>query len=341
LTGRFLALIVLLGVVTPVAARGADELRIETEDWVLTAPTALGTQADLEFMGRHVQICTDEIRRLVGHRPRNVAKFTVRWIVDGLSVSYATPVGFESHVDASYRLMTPETRAFLEPRVARSLCFGPHEITHVLTWESWGMGWPNEGFATFTDRLYSREWRCCGDPGSFFTCDETGYLDGLTHVSYTDLRRFTVDTQSYHTAACLWLEVYRRGGFRAIRKILAASRIEQPRTPAALAAYTNSVLGADIRPVMMRYGFAAGDLATDGITVPPAIDPIGCVVPRVVGRTLAAARARVAGAGCAVGAVTRVKSTRRASTVLSQRPAAGRTLPEGAKVHLRISRGQR
>jgi hypothetical protein len=336
---RIVALMAAL--VTTPAALSADELRVETEDWVLTAPASLGTQDDLEFMGRDIQLCTDEIRQLVGHRPRNVAKFTVRWVVDGLSVSYATAVGFETHVGDGYRILSPQARAFLEPRVARSLCFGPHEITHVMTWESWGMAWPNEGFATFTDRLYGREWRCCGDPGSFFTCDETGYLDGLAHVPYTDLRRFSIDTQSYHTAACFWLEIYRRGGFRAIRKILAASRIERPRTPAALAAYANSVLRTDIRPVMMRYGLTASDLVTEGIAVPPAVDPIGCVVPRVVGLRLPAARAKVAAAGCAVGSVARLRSTRRAWIVVRQRPAANATRPEGTRIALWISRGRR
>jgi hypothetical protein len=131
-------------------------------------------------------------------------------VIDGLRVAYATTTGFENHVpDTGYRLVEAATRPFLEANVSRSLCFGPHEITHVLTWESWGLSWANEGFATFTDRLYRSEWRCCTDPGAFFDCDATGYLDGPTRVPYSDLRAFRIDTRDYHTAACLWLEVYR------------------------------------------------------------------------------------------------------------------------------------
>jgi len=76
---RLLALLLLAALVGATQARPADELSAETEDWIFVAPGALGTQADLELVGRSIQICSDEIERLIGYRPRNVARFTARW----------------------------------------------------------------------------------------------------------------------------------------------------------------------------------------------------------------------------------------------------------------------
>jgi hypothetical protein len=75
--------------------------------------------------------------------------------------------------------------------------------------------------------------------------------------------------------------------------------------------------------------------------VPPAGTPRGgpsaqpapakCIVPRVKGKTLKAARAALLKAGCKVGKVTRRRSARRVGKVLSQRTA-------GTKVHLVVGR---
>jgi beta-lactam-binding protein with PASTA domain len=65
-----------------------------------------------------------------------------------------------------------------------------------------------------------------------------------------------------------------------------------------------------------------------------------CLVPKVVGLQLVAARIYVEAGGCRVGRVVRVGSVvvpRR--RVLSQRPAAGRRLPVGARVELVVSSG--
>jgi hypothetical protein len=51
------------------SARADDTFRAETDDWILTAPAALGTQADLELNARGVQLCHDEIEKVIGHRP--------------------------------------------------------------------------------------------------------------------------------------------------------------------------------------------------------------------------------------------------------------------------------
>jgi hypothetical protein len=105
--------------------------------------------------------------------------------------------------------------------VARGGCIGPHEITHVLTWDSWGLPWANEGFATFTDWLYQNaSWRY-GQPTQLVNdCDETGWTDGVTQHPYSNLSRFVPTYDMYATAACFWLEIERRGGFPAIRRIL-------------------------------------------------------------------------------------------------------------------------
>ena len=68
--------------------------------------------------------------------------------------------------------------------------------------------------------------------------------------------------------------------------------------------------------------------------------PQRCVVPKVVGKRLISARIFVQAGGCRVGRIVRVGSVvvpRR--RVLAQRPAPGRRLPAGARVHLVVSSG--
>jgi hypothetical protein len=67
-----------------------------------------------------------------------------------------------------------------------------------------------------------------------------------------------------------------------------------------------------------------------------------CVVPAVVGKSLAAARAAIRRSHCRAGRITRARSTTvPKGRVLSQRPAAGRRLARGAEVNLVVSRGRR
>jgi uncharacterized delta-60 repeat protein len=67
-----------------------------------------------------------------------------------------------------------------------------------------------------------------------------------------------------------------------------------------------------------------------------------CVVPKVRGKTLAAARSALTRALCKVGAVTRTYSTKVGKgRVTSQRPAPRTRLGELAKVNLVVSRGRR
>jgi hypothetical protein len=66
--------------------------------------------------------------------------------------------------------------------------------------------------------------------------------------------------------------------------------------------------------------------------------PPRCVVPRVIGLRLAAARKRITRASCRVGRVRRVRSQRRAGRVLSQSPRAGTRHAAGTRVNLVVGR---
>jgi invasin-like protein/PASTA domain-containing protein len=66
-----------------------------------------------------------------------------------------------------------------------------------------------------------------------------------------------------------------------------------------------------------------------------------CLVPRVRGKTLAAAKVALRQAHCDVGRVKGVRSTTvSAGKVVSQNPGAGQILTPGSKVNLAVSRGR-
>jgi hypothetical protein len=68
--------------------------------------------------------------------------------------------------------------------------------------------------------------------------------------------------------------------------------------------------------------------------------PPSCVVPKVVGKSLANARAAITRAHCKVGSITRRHSSaRKRGKVVGQSPAAGRRLRNGAKVNLTVGKG--
>ena len=98
---------------------------------------------------------------------------------------------------------------------------------------------------------------CCASPQTLdFSCDASGYVDGLEPHAYSDLSPFVVDFPSYMTAACFWREIYARGGFPAIRGILASMRSRRPLTTGEFVLHhVNRVLNRDLRPVAARYGF--------------------------------------------------------------------------------------
>ena len=69
---------------------------------------------------------------------------------------------------------------------------------------------------------------------------------------------------------------------------------------------------------------------------------MNCVIPRVVGLQLPAAKARITITKCSLGAVTRVRSTRPAGTVLSQQPTkTGRQMADRTAIRLIVSSGPR
>jgi hypothetical protein len=88
---------------------------------------------------------------------------------------------------------------------------------------------------------------------------------------------------------------------------------------------------------------------TIAVAAPPAPPPpptppqlARCVVPRVVGRTLARAKLAIKKARCRTGKVRRAYSKkRRKGVVVSQIPRAGRRLAVGARVHIVVSRGRK
>jgi len=270
------ALIALLALVAAASAAAgrAQELRVETRDWVLIAPDEVGSRADLELTARAAQICTDELIKLVGHRPRDVARFEMRWTPGAVGGSGATSTGITNWYPPGFKLLDDATRRFREDLVARGVCFGPHEIAHVLTSQSWGQVWANEGFATFTDGLYdSYAWRCCAAPTqSKLRCDAAGYSWALERHAFSDLSPFKLDIGSYNTAACFWWEVRRLGGFPAVRAVLASMRGERPRTTGEFVVrHVNPILGADLRPLLARLGFESGELEAPARRLPPQL----------------------------------------------------------------------
>lgn len=66
-----------------------------------------------------------------------------------------------------------------------------------------------------------------------------------------------------------------------------------------------------------------------------------CIVPRVVGKTLSAAKRTLMAAYCSVGKTTRVYAKLTKGRVVAQKPKAGKHLKGGAKVALRVSKGKK
>lgn len=83
-------------------------------------------------------------------------------------------------------------------------------------------------------------------------------------------------------------------------------------------------------------GTSAEATATINVVAPV----VQCVVPRVVGLRLAAARTRIRAANCAVGRTRYARSRKvgRVGRVLSQTPRPGTRLPRGTKVNLVVGR---
>jgi uncharacterized delta-60 repeat protein len=85
----------------------------------------------------------------------------------------------------------------------------------------------------------------------------------------------------------------------------------------------------------------AGDTSKDFAVARFHAQSPTCLVPRVRGRTLAAARRALRQARCSLGRVVRQRSRVRKGLVISQRPAPGTVLPEGGSVRVVVSLGRR
>jgi hypothetical protein len=65
-----------------------------------------------------------------------------------------------------------------------------------------------------------------------------------------------------------------------------------------------------------------------------------CVVPKVTGKTLPAAKRSIKSHDCSVGTIKHVISmTTKKGRVISQKPKPGTRLPHGARVNLKVSKG--
>jgi PASTA domain len=86
----------------------------------------------------------------------------------------------------------------------------------------------------------------------------------------------------------------------------------------------------------------SSDSIVEQASTPAALaDPVRCVVPRVVGQTLASARREIVSRNCGVGRVSRSYSRTRKGRIAAQSPRAGARRAEGARVNLLVSRGRR
>jgi hypothetical protein len=114
-------------------------------------------------------------------------------------------------------------------------------------------------------------------------------------------------------------------------------------TSIKLAEGSQSTLGQVVLSVgqaMVTIG--TGDAVLTYTTKAPGVPTRTCVVPRVVGFTLSSARKLITHAGCRVGSVTFVYSSRiPKGGVVASRPKGGSQVAHGTKVRLSVSRGPR
>lgn len=91
--------------------------------------------------------------------------------------------------------------------------------------------------------------------------------------------------------------------------------------------------------VVLNRGSKSVTVLLNGADAP---QPTVCLVPRVVRRSLAAARGLLTRAHCTLAPVHRKYSNRiKRGRVLAQRQLPGTRLPEGSRVNLLVSRGPR
>jgi hypothetical protein len=105
---------------------------------------------------------------------------------------------------------------------------------------------------------------------------------------------------------------------------------------------THTIVPADLksrlRIVVTASNGAGSASAASGLTRRASRKQL-CVVPRVRGKKVAAARRAIRRANCRLGRVRKARSRRPSGRVIAQRPRAGKRLPLGTKVNLVVSRG--
>src|SRR5436190_15597443 len=93
--------------------------------------------------------------------------------------------------------------------------------------------------------------------------------------------------------------------------------------------------------VAIATAMAAGTLASRSLSG-GAASRHSCLVPKVTGKTLAAAKRAIKAHNCRVGKITRAFSTKvKSGRVISQTPKARQRLEHGAKVNLVVSQGRK
>lgn len=116
------------------------------------------------------------------------------------------------------------------------------------------------------------------------------------------------------------------------------STLKVGRSPSAAAVADFNEDGAPDLAVANRGSSTVSVFLNDGHIPPPGSS---CVVPRLAGKALPAARTALRDAACTIGRVSRRYSRVRRGRVMAQRPRAGTRLPAGASVSVVLSRGPR
>jgi beta-lactam-binding protein with PASTA domain len=76
------------------------------------------------------------------------------------------------------------------------------------------------------------------------------------------------------------------------------------------------------------------------VTATFTLEP-ACIVPKLKGKKLGAAKKALAKAHCRAGKITKKFSTVKKGRVISQKPKPGKHLAAGAKVKLAVSKGKK
>jgi beta-lactam-binding protein with PASTA domain len=70
----------------------------------------------------------------------------------------------------------------------------------------------------------------------------------------------------------------------------------------------------------------------------PGVSAKACIVPALVGKTVAAAKKALTKSNCATGKTTTRTSTKKAGTVIATSPAKGKNVAAGTKVALTVAK---